>query len=234
MDLKPGTRVIHQMFGSGVVRAVSGSGPDARITVDFSGSVGQKKLMAGVANLRVAEAGETARPSAAPAPVKSSWYECLEARCNASPGRRPVALSVIDAIRVELAKPQYWTAVRERLRERGFVPRAIDDIAGRVFVHAEGNLRIEISIRHDEMLKSQDAVMAQAMFAELQRWHLGDYQCSPGAARVELQNPLNDEDEVVLVDETPENLPDRAPKRNPVRVQPKGSIRNRPRQRDQY
>src|SRR5882724_12789004 len=52
VDFKSGDNVVHSLFGPGVVRTVAGAGLDARVTVDFSSSVGQKKLLAGVANLK--------------------------------------------------------------------------------------------------------------------------------------------------------------------------------------
>jgi len=46
-----GERVTHDTFGSGAVVAVSGFGPDIKVTVDFE-SVGRKKLLARYANLK--------------------------------------------------------------------------------------------------------------------------------------------------------------------------------------
>lgn len=45
-----GERVVHQTFGSGVIVALSGFGPDLKVTVDFA-QVGRKKLMVRYAQL---------------------------------------------------------------------------------------------------------------------------------------------------------------------------------------
>src|SRR4051794_28065592 len=63
-DFKRGDKILHPMFGPGEVAAVSGSGADAKLTIDFAPSVGRKKLLAGVVNLKKAD-GDT--PVAAPA-----------------------------------------------------------------------------------------------------------------------------------------------------------------------
>ena len=44
-DLTPGDRVNHDKFGMGKVVAIAGSGPNAQVTVDFGGAVGQKRLL---------------------------------------------------------------------------------------------------------------------------------------------------------------------------------------------
>ena len=44
-DLTPGDRVNHDKFGMGKVVAIAGSGANAQVTVDFGGSVGQKRLL---------------------------------------------------------------------------------------------------------------------------------------------------------------------------------------------
>lgn len=72
VEFKPGERVLHPLFGAGVIRVVSGSGAQARLTVDFSSQIGTKKLVAGMANLR--SSGSSASGSAAEAPA-SAWYE---------------------------------------------------------------------------------------------------------------------------------------------------------------
>ena len=48
-EFKPGDRVLHPLFGAGMIRVVSGSGAQARLTVDFSSQIGTKKLVAGMA-----------------------------------------------------------------------------------------------------------------------------------------------------------------------------------------
>ena len=44
-DLAPGDRVLHDKFGMGKVEAIAGTGPNAQVTVDFGGAVGQKRLL---------------------------------------------------------------------------------------------------------------------------------------------------------------------------------------------
>ena len=47
-----GSRVKHRKFGSGTIAEVSGSGPSAKVKVDFDDeSVGRKTLVVGQANL---------------------------------------------------------------------------------------------------------------------------------------------------------------------------------------
>jgi DNA helicase-2/ATP-dependent DNA helicase PcrA len=48
---KVGSRVVHEMFGTGRIVAINGTGPDARAVVDFE-SVGRKHLMLKFANLK--------------------------------------------------------------------------------------------------------------------------------------------------------------------------------------
>ncbi len=50
--LVKGERVVHATFGSGKVIEVSGFGPDVRVTVDFDGGVGRKKVIARYAGLK--------------------------------------------------------------------------------------------------------------------------------------------------------------------------------------
>lgn len=50
--LVKGERVAHATFGSGRVVEVSGFGPDLKVTVDFEGGVGRKRMIARYANLK--------------------------------------------------------------------------------------------------------------------------------------------------------------------------------------
>jgi DNA helicase-2/ATP-dependent DNA helicase PcrA len=44
-DLAQGDRVTHDKFGLGTILAVAGTGNNAQVTVDFGGSVGEKRLL---------------------------------------------------------------------------------------------------------------------------------------------------------------------------------------------
>jgi DNA helicase-2/ATP-dependent DNA helicase PcrA len=52
-EYKPGTRVSHSHFGSGVVETISGSGDDARLTIQFDSLPNPKVLVAKYAKLKV-------------------------------------------------------------------------------------------------------------------------------------------------------------------------------------
>ena len=45
IDLAPGDRITHDKFGMGKVVAVTGSGKNAQVTIDFGAAVGQKRLL---------------------------------------------------------------------------------------------------------------------------------------------------------------------------------------------
>ena len=52
-ELIPGVRVAHARFGSGMISDVTGSGKDAKVTVDFDDeSVGRKRLVIAFAGLQ--------------------------------------------------------------------------------------------------------------------------------------------------------------------------------------
>jgi len=237
-ELKAGVRVTHPVFGMGTVRAVSGSGPDARITVDFSGGVGQKKLLAGVAKLQVVPT-EPATQAAAPAPKAQSWFEILEVYCHVKPGRRPFIDRNLEHMRQSIEKSQFWQSVRERLRDLGNVPLALDSLNGRLrgLIERTDTLefRIVLVIQHDHLVRNSDLVITRAAFEALANAHLEDYTHEPPDAVVGLQQVLEpgEEYEIVIEDTDPGPLPDRDPKRAPLRDNPKG-LRNRPRRRDEY
>lgn len=44
-DLVPGDRVNHEKFGMGKVTEIAGTGNNAQVTIDFGGSIGQKRLL---------------------------------------------------------------------------------------------------------------------------------------------------------------------------------------------
>lgn len=231
MELKSGMRVVHPLFGNGTVRAVNGSGGDARITVDFAGNVGQKKLVAGVANLQVLQAG----PDAAPLPMATSaWYETLDAACQPRPGRRPIIEKIIAALRDEVSRQEFWIQLRELLRRSGSTPRVLDDPHDRIALSVSGALQVRIVAKHPELVRHTDAVLCRTIFDLLAERCLIDFEVKHRNVTVAVSGELPESDIVNVSDSQPESLPDRAPLRRPKPVQPKGTIRSRGKRSDDY
>ena len=233
-DLKPGSRVTHKIFGTGTVRHISGSGPSAKITVDFSANVGQKKLIASVANLVCLDPAddESVIPRQQPPPV-SHWYEVLEADGSLIPGRRPPADKLHAALRQSIRQPEFWVAVREQLRPRGIVPRVVDEPNGRISLTVSGMIQLRIVVQHAELVRESDAVLARALFELLQQRHLIDFQNFQIATDVRTDAVL-DEPAIEIGEPDPGELPDRAPRRRALPVTPKGVIQSRPKRDSDY
>src|ERR1700759_910631 len=171
MEFKSGTRVSHPLFGAGVVRAVSGDGPTAKITVDFSPSVGSKKLLASVAKLKSPDATDDGdsdggeRPCSAPPRHFSGptyWVESLDARFEPR-GRGSPRDQLLQTLSETVRLDGFWSAVREKLRPPGFAPRVIDDINSHASFAARASgpaIEIRIRIQHAELLKPDQRVLA--------------------------------------------------------------------------
>jgi hypothetical protein len=228
-DLKPGMKVLHSLFGAGTVRAVSGSGGDAKITVDFSGAVGQKKLLASVANLTpldASESGALVQPS--------TWYETLLLNCSPKPGRRPVQDKLHEAIKTEILQNDFWVAVRERLRAKGLAPRVLDDISEQISLGISGLLQLDIRIKHKEMIRPADLYLARAIFEVISHRLMIDFDAPQINPRIGVNGELDDANIINLDQEDLTDLPDRSPKRRPLPVTPKGVIKSRPKGREDY
>ncbi len=227
---KTGLRVIHPVFGAGTIRVVSGSGDQAKLTIDFSSSVGQKKLLAGVANLKILDPESSV---AAPQNI-DAWFEILEAAFTLRPNQRRPGDDVHARIQADVARPDFLAAVRERVRAAGKAPRVLDDPAGHISVRSSGNLVLRVVVRHPELLRADDAALTYVIADVLAARQLQEFQRTPSRATIST-TPSLDEDEIITPqDGTPDNLPDRAPLRRPIREQPKGQIRARPKSRDDY
>ncbi|MEI6231897.1 MAG: hypothetical protein WCT04_02510 [Planctomycetota bacterium] len=229
-DFKPGDTVLHALFGNGVVAAIAGSGPDARITVDFAPSVGRKKLLASVAHLEPADSN----PSSSSGPAASAWFEVLEATLRPRRGRRVDGIHTGDLILTETGKPEFWIAVRERLRSRGQIPKVIDDPNGRVSVSSTGLMTLDVRVQHDSMNDARSAVAARAIFDELFERVLRDFEAPSFVSRSGIQYPLAEEDLVYIEEAELGNLPERSSRMRPKRVTPKGVITSLPKRRDDY
>lgn len=220
---------MHALFGAGTVRAISGSGPDAKITVDFAPAVGQKKLVASVANLKTLEAVEGGVPAGPP----GEWYEILIALAPPKAGRHPTLEKVHETLMNAVRQHEFWVAVRERLRSLGSVPRVLDQLNGNISMTCGGLLHVIIVIRHGEVVREAEAVLARVMIEILAARHLGSFQPISTEVRVGVEYPL-DESNLVFVTDEQSALPDRGPK-YPLRlVTPKGVIKSRPKRRDDY
>lgn len=229
-DLKPGMNVLHPVFGAGKIRAVSGSGPDARITVDFAGSVGQKKLLAGVASLKPLGGSAPGAPAA-----PGTWIETLQVKCAPKSGRRPLQERIHEAVRSEIHRQEFWIAVRERMRGKGLAPRVLDQISGHLSISLANLLNLEIRIRHHEMIKQPELLLARTIFEIINERLLADFEVRASNAYIGVIGILDDDNIIVLPEgDEPSGLPDRAPRRRPLPVTPKGVIKNRPRRRDDY
>jgi hypothetical protein len=232
-ELKPGTHVTHKLFGSGVVRNVSGSGPSAKITVDFAANVGQKKLIASVANLVKADTAEDAPPSSLPPPV-SHWFETLDVTATLAPGRKHFEDPIHATLRNGVGQPEFWLAVREKLRARGIVPRVLDEPNGRISLGLSGLLRMRLVVQHSELVRHADAVLARAIFDVLAERHLTDFRDFRFSIDVRTDGELVDADLVEIGNSDSGPLPDRSPLRRALPVTPKGVIKSRPKRRDDY
>lgn len=243
MEFKTGMRVSHPLFGGGVVRAVSGDGPTAKITVDFSPSVGSKKLLAGVAKLRALD-GDTdedsggERPCSAPAAHFSGptyWVEALDARFEPARGRNVPREQLIQTLNETVRLEGFWSAVREKLRPLGFAPRVIDDINEQASFLARASgpaLELRIRIRHKELLKTEQRVIAGAALAVLRERYLKDFQDPRVSLDFGTQLNLDAAGTIRFNEADLGELPARDPKRTPIREQPKGVIRSRGRSWD--
>jgi hypothetical protein len=234
---KPGLRVTHPLFGTGTVRAVTGSGDQAKITVDFAPSVGQKKLLAGVANLKIVDSdGSHSRSSSQPSPaIHHAWFETLDATYRLRSGQRVASDDDMDRrVREDAARPDFWALVRERARAAGRAPRVLDDLSGKVSITISGRLQLRIVVQHDELLRQADAFLAEAIAQTLAQRQLQEYERAAGTVAVTTEAELDDSNLLVFGSADIGELPDRAPLRRPIREAPKGQIRSRPRRRDDY
>lgn len=226
LEIKPGSKVFHALFGTGTVRAIAGSGASAKITVDFGSTVGSKTLLAGSAPLRPVEEGSTAG---------QHWCECLTVTCNLRRGRQQ---PVLDAVRAEIqaraAIPAFWAAVRDVLRAaHSPAPKVLDDPSGCISISLRGRFEIEIRVKHAEPLRPEALVLARAIFDVLAQQALTDCDRFSFKTEVIAGGLLAEPDCVVVCDDALQ-LADRAPRRRPLPVRPKGMITNMPRRRDDY
>jgi len=243
MEFKTGMRVMHPLFGGGVVRAVSGDGATAKITVDFSPSVGSKKLLAGVAKLRALDgAGDDDSGGEAPCSAPEAhfsgptyWVEALDARFEPGRGRNVPHEQLIQTLNETVRLEGFWIAAREKLRPMGFAPRVIDDINEQASFVARTSgpaLEIRIRVRHKELLKSEQRVIAGAALAVLRERFLKDFQEPRVSVDFGTQLHLDGAATIRFEDAEMGELPARDPKRTPIREQPKGVIRSRGRSWD--
>ena len=243
-NLRSGMRVVHPVFGAGVVRAVSGSGETARVTVDFARKIGIKKLVAGPAKLRSmeneTEEQEEARLiwGAAKMPAQdqtpdTAWYECLVAGCQPKPRRYPPKEKLYEVIREGVTRHEFWTAIRDRMRNAGKAPKVLDHPSGNVSVSISGLLNTRVVVRHDELIQECDAILARAIFETIASLYLGDFDTFTFKSAFGIELALDEKELVVLRDEDLENL-HRAPRRKPLPVRAPGTITNMPRRRDDY
>jgi hypothetical protein len=226
LDLKPGSKVFHALFGVGTVRALSGAGSTAKATISFGPSVGDKTLLVASAPLRPAD--ESLNPV-------QHWCESLTVRCALRRGRQQPNLDAVrERIRVSVSAAAFWTAVREALRAaQNTVPKVLDDPSGSVSISVRAPFDLEIRIKHTELLKPEQRVLARAVFRILAQQCLGEIETlnfradfTPGGALVQA--------DLVEVSDDALPLTDRAPRRKPLPVRAKGLITNMPRRRDDY
>ena len=227
-EFKSGDKVAHAMFGHGVVASVAGSGPEARVTVDFASSVGRKKLLASVANLQKADVESSA------ASGSNAWFEELIVSLKLRPGRRVDRARIADQISAEIIRSDFWIGIRERLRARGQMPKVIDDPNGCVSVSPSGLLEILIRVRHESMNDARDGAASRAIFDELAGRVLRDFDSPKFDAKSGIPLPLIEEDLVFIEESDLSDLPARESRMRPKRVQPKGVITSLPRRRDDY
>lgn len=220
VEFKSGDKVVHSLFGPGVVRTVAGAGQDARITVDFSSSVGQKKLIAGVAHLQrfAADVPAASEPRAV-------WYDFFTSTCRPRAGRRHDESDLHARIRAEVRRPDFWIEVRERMRGRGLTPKVVDEPSGRISVSCDGLLTLRIRVQHDSIDDARTAPAGGAIFDALCARLLTDFEGFTMQKEFGTQFPLVAED-LVSVEETDlGELPNRDPLHRPKRVMPRGYIR---------
>ena len=183
-EFKSGDKVVHSLFGPGVVRTVAGAGFDARITVDFSSSVGQKKLVAGMANLQRLNSD-----SHSASDLAAVWFDSFTSTCRPRAGRRHDESELYPRIRAEVRRPDFWIEVRERMRGRGLTPKVVDDPSGRVSVTCDGLLTLNIRVQHDSIDDARTAPASGAIFDALCARLLTDFEgfTMVGSSRVDLQ-----------------------------------------------
>jgi hypothetical protein len=225
LELKPGIKVLHGLFGVGTVRDVSGTGPSAKVTVSFGPSVGDKKLIVGSAPLRLAENASSCQ----------HWRERLTATCSLRQGHRLPALQAVrETLHTRASTPAFWTTVRDELRTANRpAPKVLDAPSGCVSISLHRQFEIEICIRHAEMLKPNQFVLARAVLDVLARECLREFEISNLRPEFGPGGELSDEDVIVVHDADVPHT-DRAPLWKPLPVRPKGVIPNRPRRRDDY
>lgn len=228
-EFKSGDKVVHAMFGHGVVADVAGSGSDARVTVDFASSVGRKKLLASVANLQKPDTDLSAASSGS-----NAWFEELLVSLKPRPGRRIDRDKIYDQVSAEVRRADFWIVVRERMRVRGTMPKVIDDPNGCVSVTPRSMLEILVRIRHESMNDARDGGASRAIFDELVSRILRDFEAPHYTNKSGINFPLIEEDLVFIEESDVGDLPARDSKMRPKRVQPKGVITSFPKRRDDY
>jgi len=236
MAYQSGQQVLHPTFGRGTIRSVSGSGDDTRLTIDFAGGVGQKKLLAKAVKLTVlGAAGETAA-AAPPVPAPAVWIERCELAARPRPGVRVPAQRIHDDVRALVRRFDFWIAVRDRLRSRGNAPEVLDEPAGQISVSCTGLLNVEIRIRHRRFLRPDELALARAIAELIAAQTLAEFSCDIGGVALQPDGALNDADLVTIEDAgvSETELSPRQPLRRPKRVASPGTIRNRGRGRDDY
>ncbi len=218
-DWKTGMRVSHPSFGTGTIRAVAGSGSDARLTIDFGGGIGQKKLVAGLAHLQSDDTSASAQAA-------NAWHERVNLEFKAG-GRMPTA----DELRTELSRQDFWIEVRDRMRTAGLAPKVLDVLSGNVALRSAQARKFMLIVRHGEFLPPEQRLLGKVV-AELLAARCG---CVAALSEdFQVNGAWPDTDAITLADSSADNLPDRAPLHRPKRVQPKGVIRSLPKRRDDY
>jgi hypothetical protein len=110
----------------------------------------------------------------------------------------------------------------------------LDDLNEKVSVGMRGLLTLRIVVRHSELIRPNDAVLARAIAETFAARYLGDFQAFVFTLNVGVQHSLDAANLVSISDENVTDLPDRDPKRRPLPVTPKGVITSRPKRRDDY
>lgn len=240
--INPGDKVFHKQFGTGVVAEVRGSGVDARITVDFPSAVGRKKLLASAGTL-FPDSSSASRSDAATPVAGAQFLEVFSAELRVRRGRSVNPERIRDELREELSKPQFWLAVREKMRAKGSMPAVLDNPSGRVSVTPSGMLSLDICVDHGiGNARDSQSLTSFTIFRVLEDSVLRDFEQRPPTdahvSYLERQSRIPKElDElnlVQIVDPDLGPLPERAPLRSPKRVAPKGQIRSMPKRRDDY
>src|SRR5579862_154420 len=219
VEFKSGDKVVHALFGPGVVRTVAGAGLDARIVVDFSSSVGQKKLVAGVAHLQLLNSDSASSNSSA------VWFDSFTSTCRPRAGRHHRESELHPRIRAEVRRPDFWIEVRERMRGRGLTPKVVDAPNGRISVSCDGLLTLNIRVQHDSIDDARTAPAGGAIFDSLCARLLVDFEGFTMQKEFGMQFPLIADDIVTVEEPEVGDLPNRSPLRRPKRVMPRGYIR---------